>query len=284
MTILMQISDPHFGTEQASVVEALVALARMQQPELVVISGDITQRARPAQFIAARAFADRLGTRVLAVPGNHDIPLFDIYTRLLRPYARYSAAFGANLEPVYRSPDLLVIGVNTTRVWRHKAGEISLEQVERVADILQGATPLQLRAVVVHQPIAVIRDDDLDSLLHGHQAAVSRWAEAGADLIMGGHIHRPYVALLKNLVRPMWVVQAGTAISTRTHPGVPNSVNLLRWGQDSPNGSCHIDQWDYDCHANAFRHIQRNEVSPFRSVLSDSSTRPSRATSAMSWS
>jgi predicted MPP superfamily phosphohydrolase len=105
MSILLQISDTHFGTEQGSVVEALGKLAHQQRPDVLVLSGDITQRARPAQFRAARAFADRLGAPVLAIPGNHDIPLFDLWTRLRFPYARYIAAFGADLEPVHGSPD-----------------------------------------------------------------------------------------------------------------------------------------------------------------------------------
>lgn len=82
MSVLLQISDPHFGTEQPPVVEALAALARQQRPDLLVLSGDITQRARPAQFQAARSFMDRLGAPLLAVPGNHDIPLFSLWTRL----------------------------------------------------------------------------------------------------------------------------------------------------------------------------------------------------------
>jgi predicted MPP superfamily phosphohydrolase len=125
MSILLQISDTHFGTEQPQVVEALLALAALQRPELVVLSGDITQRARPAQFRAAKAFVERLGAPVLAIPGNHDIPLFDLWTRLTRPYARYAKVFGADLEPVHSSPDLLLVGVNTTRAWRHKNGEVS---------------------------------------------------------------------------------------------------------------------------------------------------------------
>ena len=104
MSVVLQISDPHFGTEQPPVVEALVALARQQRPDLLVLTGDITQRARPAQFQAARAFMDRLGAPVLAVPGNHDIPLFDLWTRLCRPYGRHIAVFGDNLEPVHSSP------------------------------------------------------------------------------------------------------------------------------------------------------------------------------------
>lgn len=264
MSILLQISDTHFGTERPPVVEALVTLARLQQPNLMVLSGDITQRARPAQFRAARAFADRLGAPVLAVPGNHDIPLFELWTRLRCPYARYIAAFGADLEPVHRSPDLLVVCVNTTRPWRHKHGEISALQVDRVARLLEGAGSAQLRVVMVHQPVAVTRAEDVPNRLRGHAVALERWAAAGADLVMGGHIHLPYVMVLPGLARPMWAVQAGTAVSSRVRTGVPNSVNLLRWGADASPGCCLIEQWDFSTADQAFVRTQITEIRPAR--------------------
>ena len=183
MSVLLQISDPHFGTEQPLVAEALVALAKQQRPDLLVLSGDITQRARAAQFRAARAFMDRLGAPMLVVPGNHDIPLFDLWTRLCRPYARHVAAFGEELEPVHSSPDLLVVCVNTTRPWRHKHGEVSALQIDRVTRLFEGATAAQLRVVVVHQPMAVTRAEDAPNLLRGHAAALQRWAAAGADIV-----------------------------------------------------------------------------------------------------
>ncbi len=262
MTVLLQVSDPHFGTEQPAVVDALAALARQQQPDLLVLSGDITQRARPAQFRAARAFTDRLGVPVLAVPGNHDIPLFDLWTRWRRPYARYCAAFGTDLEPVHRSPELLVVGVNTTHPRRHKDGEVSLRQIERVAGLMEAADGRQLRVVVVHQPIAVTHADDLPDRLHGHAAALQRWAEAGADLVLGGHIHLPYVLELDGLARPMWAVQAGTAVSSRVRPGVPNSVNLLHWGRASTPGRCRLEQWDFG--PGGFIRVRVREVWPAR--------------------
>ncbi len=265
MTTLLQISDTHFGTEQAPVVQALSALAHQQRPDVVVLSGDITQRARPAQFAAARAFADGLGAPLLAVPGNHDIPLFDVWTRLRQPYARYIAAFGADLEPVHRSADLLVVCVNTTRAWRHKDGEISAQQIERVAQRVAAAGPGQLRVVVVHQPVAVPRTQDEPDLLHGHAAALQRWAQAGADIVMGGHIHLPYVMALPGLARPMWAVQAGTAVSARVRAGVPNSVNLLRWGADSQPGCCLVEQWDFLAAGGAFVRAKVSEVWPNRS-------------------
>ncbi len=264
MSILLQISDPHFGTEQPPVVEALATLARLQRPDLLVLSGDITQRARPAQFQAARAFTDRLGGPVLAVPGNHDIPLFDLWARLRRPYARHIAAFGDDLEPVHSSHDLMVVCVNTTRAWRHKHGEVSGLQVNRVARLLAGAGAAQLRVVVVHQPVAVTRAEDVPNLLRGHAAALHRWAAAGADLLMGGHIHLPYVMSLHGLARPMWAVQAGTAVSSRLRKGVPNSVNLLRWGADSSSGCCRIEQWDYSPDDRAFVCAELTGVWPNR--------------------
>lgn len=257
MSVLLQVSDTHFGTEQPQVVEALVALATQQQPDVVVLSGDITQRALPAQFRAAKAFVERLGAPVLAIPGNHDIALFDLWSRLTRPYARFAAAFGQDLEPVHTTDDLLVVGVNTTRPWRHKNGEVSSAQIDRVAKLLSAADPRQLRVVVVHQPLAVTQARDRSNLLRGHDVATRAWSAAGADVVMGGHIHLPYTLALHSLGRRLWVVQAGTAVSSRTRAGVPNSVNMLRWGEAhvSTGGSkltpseaaacCLIERWDF---------------------------------------
>ena len=245
MTVLLQVSDTHFGTEQPAVVEAVVELALRERPELVVLSGDITQRARPVQFAAARAFTDRLGAPVLAIPGNHDIPLFDLFSRALRPYARYRAAFGHALEPVHESAGLLVLGVKTTRRWRHVEGQLSEAQTERVARRLEVASPGQLRVVVVHQPLAVPDAYEANHLLLGHATAARRWAQAGADLVLGGHIHLPYTVVLDQAPRPLRVVHAGTAVSSRTRTGVPNSVNLLRWHPDVSPASCCIERWDY---------------------------------------
>jgi len=276
MSVLLQISDTHFGTEQPQVVEALVALAAQLQPDVVVLSGDITQRARPAQFRAARAFVDRLGAPVLAIPGNHDIALFDLWARLTQPYARYATAFGAELEPVHVSQDLLVVCVNTTRAWRHKNGEVSTAQIDRVSKLLSAASPPQLRVVVVHQPAAVTQARDRPNLLRGHSAATRAWSAAGADLVMGGHIHLPYTLALPGLARPLWVVQAGTAVSTRTRPGVPNSVNVLRWGEASDASeslaptrpgarhSCLIEQWDYSLPGQVFVRTAVTPVKPER--------------------
>ena len=264
MSVLLQISDTHFGTERPPVVDALAALARQQRPDLVVLSGDITQRARPAQFRAARAFTDRLAVPVLAVPGNHDIPLRGLWSRWRHPYARHRAAFGEALEPVFEAPDLLVLGVNTTRAWRHKHGEVSAAQIERVAGRLATAGARQLRVVVVHQPVAVTRGQDAPNLLRGRAEALRRWASAGADLVLGGHIHLPFVVPLPGPERPVWAVQAGTAVSARVREGVPNSVNLIRWGAGAPPGECVVEQWDFSEADRAFACVRTTPVRPHR--------------------
>lgn len=279
MSSLLHVSDTHFGTEQPAVVEALLTMARQQQPDAVVLSGDITQRARPAQFRAARAFVDRLGLPVLAIPGNHDIALWNVWARLRRPYAAFASAFGADVEPVLALPDWLLIGVNTTRTWRHRHGELSDAQIARVARQLSAARPGQLRVVVVHQPLAVPDGGEALHLVRGHAQAAQAWAEAGADLVLGGHIHLPYTLPLKGLARRLAVVQAGTAVSRRTRTGVPNSVNLLRWGEASAHQTtaahpatprppcCWVERWDHEPTQQAFVRVAATAVVPEHAAI-----------------
>lgn len=249
MATVIQISDMHFGTEQPPVVEALVELVREEAPSLVIVSGDITQRARTAQFRAARVFLDSLAASdMLVIPGNHDIPLFDPFTRFLRPYAKYAREFGNTLEPVHDSGEILAITVNTTRRYRHVDGEVSEAQIARVSHLLSTARPGQLRIVVTHQPVCVMRPQDEENLLHGHKSAIHAWAAAGADLIMGGHIHLPYVCPMHETLaagsRKLWAVQAGTAVSSRIRHEAGNSINIVRYDAQLPQ-TARVEQWDY---------------------------------------
>lgn len=264
MSVLLQISDPHFGTEIAPVVEALVALSGQLQPDLLLLSGDITQRGRHSQFAAARAFTDRLGAPLLAIPGNHDIPLFDLRQRFFSPYARYCEVFGNTLEPIHTAHDVLVQCVNTTRWYRHTGGTVSAAQIARVASRLRSATRTQLRVVVVHQPVAVLRATERHNLLHGHTLALQSWAAAGCDVVLGGHIHLPYVMALPGLARPLWAVQAGTSVSRRVRAGAANSVNVLRWGANAAPGCCTIEQWDYTPRTQCFESARVTDIHPAR--------------------
>ena len=261
MTTLLQISDPHFGTVRPAVAEALVWLAAQQRPDVLVLSGDITQRAKVSQFSDAKAFCDRLAIpRMLAIPGNHDISLFNPYQRLVTPYARFLKAFGPALEPTLSTPALNIIGVKTTRRWRHTNGEVSGAQIARVSAALERSTPEQLRIVVVHQPVYVARASDEHDHLRGGKRAIRAWSEAGADIVMGGHIHLPYAVDLSSrmagLTRRLWCVQAGTALSSRVREGIPNSVHLLRYDCMAQPASCVLERWDFQKYGGRFECVE----------------------------
>ena len=265
MTVLLQVSDPHFGTERLPVVEALVQLARKLNPQVLLLTGDITQRATRKQFSAARAFVERLNVpAVLAIPGNHDIPLFNLVARVLTPYGHYIPSFGSNLEPEYEDNNVLILALNTTRWYRHKNGEISAEQIERVARRCEGAHSDKYRMVVLHHPMAVTTARDRENVIHGHAPAIRRWAAAGVDVVIGGHIHLPFVLplhqRLPELKKPLWVVQAGTAISHRVRPNTANSINVLRVPAtkniaDLVQRNCEVERWDFDERTQRFEAI-----------------------------
>lgn len=262
MTVLLHISDTHFGTERAIAVAALHDLCALQQPDVLLVSGDITQRARAREFAAARACFDSLPVPArLVLPGNHDIPLFDLLTRAFSPYRRYLRAFGPGLEAEIVRDDLLLLSVNTTRRWRHVQGEVSERQIERVATRVARADPQQLRLVAVHQPVAAITPQDRANLLRGSERAVPAWAAAGVDAVLGGHIHLPYVLPLHTgqpaLPRPIWAVQAGTALSRRTRDGIGNSVNLIRTGRPA----C-VERWDLDDATGRFVRVAVTAIGP----------------------
>lgn len=266
MTVLLHVSDPHFGTERVPVVEALARLEAELRPELLVLSGDVTQRARRAEFAAAQAFLASLrASRVLCIPGNHDIPLFNLAARASAPYEGFQRVFGPELEPSFEAADLLVLSVKTTRRYRHVDGEISAQQRERVASRLRGASPAQLRVVVIHQPVAVPRHAEEKNVVHGHAAAVASWADAGADVILAGHIHLPFVLPLHEhapLPRRLWAVNAGTAVSSRVRHDAGNSVNVLRTAEPPRAGAGSIEHWSYSEQRRAFVLSSRLEISP----------------------
>lgn len=246
MMRLLHLSDTHFGTEVPEVVEALGELADQLRPQALLLSGDITQRATRAQFRSARRFLDRLAVpQQLLLPGNHDIPLFDLPRRLLAPYRRYRQELAQSaLEGVHDLPGLRLIRVKSTRRRRHIDGELSTGQVRMVARALRESPPDALRLVVTHQPLWVDRASDAHNVCHGADEALAAWREAGADLLLAGHIHWPFACRLEGK-RPLWAINAGTALSSRVRDGVPQSCNLLSWDPAQPRRGARLQRWDY---------------------------------------
>lgn len=276
ISVLLHLSDPHFGAEDPRAVQALLALAEQERPDVVLASGDITQRARPREFDAAARFFERLTVRhALVVPGNHDIPLWHLPRRLLAPFAEFRRAFGDDLEPRLSSPFIWIAGLVSARRWRHKNGALSAEQVQRSARWLASAPPDALRVVVAHHPLAALHWHDEDAVLAGAAEALSRWSQAGVHLVLGGHTHAPYTMPVRatregaGAARTLWVAQAGSAVSNRLPQGGSQSVNLLRRSQ---TGSWRLEQWDLQREAARFalRHWQAlSTQAPGRKRLTD---------------
>lgn len=256
MSCVLQLSDLHFGTEREEVMAALEALVAREQPELLLLTGDITQRARRVQFEAARTYLSRLGRPALVLAGNHDIPLFNVFARLFWPYRGFSRVFGENREATFESDGLSVIGVDSTTPRKHKDGVIRPDQIDRVCTLLRATPKHALRIVALHHPVHAITESDEHNLAHGHGEAVAAWADAGVDLILGGHIHLPYVRPLRErfprISRDVWAVQAGTAISQRTRGNTTNSVHLIRHDASASPPTCRIGRWDYDIEGGKF--------------------------------
>jgi 3',5'-cyclic AMP phosphodiesterase CpdA len=232
MRTLVHLSDLHFGRIDVALVEPLRRAVIDAKPDLIVISGDFTQRARRSQFAAARAFVDSLQRRTLVVPGNHDIPLFDVVERFAAPLTRYRRFISAELEPEYEDDEMIVIGVNTARAWVFPFGEgrINDQQVERIVQRLAAVAPAKMRVIVTHHPFDLPPGVHERRLLGRSAEAMARLGQVNADLFLSGHLHISHVSHTVDRYEAAGhsalIVQAGT-VSTRGRGEQP-SFNVLR--------------------------------------------------------
>jgi 3',5'-cyclic AMP phosphodiesterase CpdA len=230
MRLIAHVSDVHFGHEDAVVVAGLLQELQQRAPHLVVVSGDLTQRARPREFAGARAFLDRLPSPRLVVPGNHDIPLFDVMRRWLDPRGRYVRHVSADLQPMYSDPELAVLGLDTTRAYRWREGEISAAQVEAIRTRLGAAEQHAFKVLVVHHPFVPAPNEPRTTLVGNVGAALRAAEDSGVDLVLSGHLHQGYVSDMRTthrqLRRGILSGQAGTAVSRRRRLEA-NTYNLI---------------------------------------------------------
>jgi 3',5'-cyclic AMP phosphodiesterase CpdA len=230
MRKIVHLSDLHFGRVNPSLIDPLIRTVREVGPDLVAISGDLTQRARSHQFQQARTFLDALPKPQIIVPGNHDIPLHNVFARFLEPLTKYKRYITDDLQPVYEDEEVVIIGVNTARSLVFKGGRINESQVGRLREKFCSLENGVVKVVVTHHPFDLPEGYDERALVGRARMAMTGLAECGADLFLAGHLHVSHTGHTKRYNisgHSALVVQAGTATSTRER-GETNSFNLLR--------------------------------------------------------
>jgi 3',5'-cyclic AMP phosphodiesterase CpdA len=228
--MLVQLSDLHFGRVDAALLAPLRECVERIAPNLLVVSGDLTQRARGKQFREAKAYLDSLPRPQLVVPGNHDVPLHNIFKRFIHPLKGFTRHITDDLDPFYADDEIAVAGVNTARSLTIKDGRINEEQVALLRDRFDALDAHITKIVVTHHPFDLPAGKDNDDLVWRADMAMRAFASCGADLLLSGHMHLHHAGSTAARY-PLdgyaaLTIQAGTATSTRGR-GEENSFNAI---------------------------------------------------------
>ncbi len=219
---MIHLSDLHFGRVDERVYSPLIEAVHGIKPDLIAVSGDLTQRARAAEFASARQFLDALPYPQIVVPGNHDVPLHNVYNRFRSGLDHFYESITEDRDPFYSDAEIAVFGVNTARALIFKGGRINAAQISRIEESFR---PLQNRVkiLVAHHPFDLPEHLERHSLVGRAKMAVAGIARCGVDMVLSGHLH-----ITNSMVSgPAIFVQGGTALSTRGR-GEANSFNVIR--------------------------------------------------------
>lgn len=233
---IAHLSDIHFGAHDPEIVAGTEAWLRELQPNLIIISGDLTQRAKKRQFRQASAYLERLraaGFPVLVVPGNHDVPLYDVVRRFTAPLDRYKRYISSDLCPWYENDEVAVLGLNTARSFTIKDGRINQKQIDLLRERFAGVSSAKTRILVTHHPLFIMPIGEQGSLSEAvgrHHEAIKAVADAGVHVALAGHFHRTYAEDALKMVdntESVLIMQAGTATSTRLRNDELQSFNWI---------------------------------------------------------
>jgi 3',5'-cyclic AMP phosphodiesterase CpdA len=269
---LLHISDVHFGPpHRPDLAEKVLAFAERWRPDAVVLSGDLTQRAKPHQFQQARRFVDRLPAPTLVVPGNHDVPLYRFWERTLAPFRAYRRHFAAELEPVWSDEQLLLVGINTAHGWTLKEGRVPLSRIREVVALIESAPPHVFKVVVAHHHLTPPPRFGTQTVASNAFEAIASFSAAGVDMILSGHQHQTYVATSEEFYpsgrAPVIILHAGTSTSSRGRGSEvdKNTFNCIRVDQRS----LHVSHYHWEPTLAEFVEISRHwyprrHCSPYR--------------------
>lgn len=230
MRTLAHLSDLHFGREDPRIIEALLHSLETAAPDLIVISGDLTQRARESEFRRARAFLERLPAPFLVLPGNHDVPLYNLVRRCLRPLGRYRRMIPCAEDSFYADEEVAVVGVNTARSLTFKNGRVNPRQIEEGCRRLQALPAAVIKVVATHHPLSLPAHRKPQERAGRAELALSGFSACHVDLYLSGHLHISYAGPAARTAENGYVAvvaHAGTAVSTRSR-GEANAWNLIR--------------------------------------------------------
>ena len=232
---LIHLSDIHFGYEDVPALEAATEFVRATPFDLLMITGDITQFGDEAEFEAAARWLDALPGPKLSTPGNHDTPWAGLAERLVMPWERYDRLIAPLTAPHFSAPGLMVRSINSARGWQIRLnwskGEVSRGQAQRAGTALETAAPAARRIVACHHPLIEVPGGPMTGRVRGGRFAAERLVSAGADLIVTGHLHAPFVQALPFGDRLTFAVGAGTL--SRRERGEPASFNVINIDGDN---------------------------------------------------
>lgn len=266
----VHLSDLHFGRAEPRLTHALLEELHKLEPEIVIISGDLTQTAARREFLEAVEFLEMTPGTPFVVPGNHDLPGWNVIGRFLRRFARYRRYIGPEMNPVYQDADLALVGLNTARTlvyhWNWSHGRVSRSQLETVAESFEEAPEHALRVVVMHHPLVAPEHRPNQKLVGRARRAAERFARAGADMVLTGHLHTVTVADLQSaypdIGRSIRSFQGGTSLSDRLR-GEPNSFRVFRW--EPPDLRTELFEWA----GRRFQRTDEHELIRTKSGLED---------------
>ena len=277
MKTLAHISDLHFGRIDPCVVEGLLADLTARKPDLIVISGDLVQRAKVRHFEEARAFLQRLPFPYLVVPGNHDIPVYNVVRRFIDPFGNYKRYISRDLSPFHVDSEIAVLGINTARsvIMDFSEGRMNKAQIQRVREVFCALPETVFKVLFTHHPFLPPPDAPGTKLVGRHKLALPALESCGVDLLLAGHLHKAYSGDIMThhtqVARSILVAQASTATSTRLR-NEANAYNLITIAP--PRVTFEVRSWEGAAFTGGLVSTWRKESHRWLMEAQDSGFRP----------